>query len=207
MGVCTSSAQQAPVPPGVVQSGLLTPGSERDDPFTQTLSSQQNFPPSPPSSLENKSECIDNVLQREKSIEQEFDDAFVTQVYNYLSLGYPSLAKKFDFEFSKITKISVEDLRRDDCNTNAKGYIGAPEGSGSDVRGMQDGCCERWRALRLYIREWARQQPNMVSRDGTANKDWGARARKGSWASSLGLSQPSITIVIQPNSRKETMCF
>ena len=182
MGVCAASAQEALAPPKLVQSGLLTPDAERDDPFAQATGHHQQLPPSPPSSFEDKGQCIDHIIQREKTIEEEFNDAFVTQIYNYLSLGYPALARKFDFELSKITKIPVEDLRRDDCNTNAKGYVGAPEGSGSDVRGMQDGQCERWLALRLYVREWARQQPNMASKNEGANKDWGATARKGSWA-------------------------
>jgi len=166
----------------MIQSGLLTPGEERDDPFTPALESKQQLPPSPPGSFENKAGRIDDVLQREKTIDEEFDDAFVTQIYNYLSLGYPSLAQKFDYELSKITKVPVETLRRDDCNANAKGYVGAPEGTGSDMRGMQEGHCERWIALRLYVREWARQHPHMLTTDDGPNKDWGARARKGSWA-------------------------
>ena len=182
MGVCATSAQEALAPPKIIQSGLLTPEVERDDPFTQALETNQQLPPSPPSSFENKAGGIDDILEREKTIEEEFDDPFVTQVYNYLSLGYPSLAQKFDFELSKITKVSVEQLRRDDCSANAKGYVGAPEGTGSDMRGMQDGQCERWIALRLYVREWARQHPHMISGHAGPNKDWGARARKGSWA-------------------------
>jgi len=182
MGVCALSAQEALAPPQMIRSGLLTPGEERDDPFTPALESKQQLPPSPPSSFENKVGGIDDVLQREKTIDEEFDDAFVTQIYNYLSLGYPSLAQKFDYELSKITKVPVETLRRDDCNANAKGYVGAPEGTGLDMRGMQEGHCERWIALRLYVREWARQHPHMLSKDDGANKDWGARARKGSWA-------------------------
>lgn len=182
MGVCALSAQEALAPPPMIRSGLLTPGEEHDDPFTPALGSKQQLPLSPPGSFENNAGCIDDVLQREKTIDEEFNDAFVTQIYNYLSLGYPSLAQKFDCEISKITKVPVETLRRDDCNANAKGYVGAPEGTGSDMRGMQEGQCERWMALRLYVREWARQHPHMLTRDDGPNKDWGARARKGSWA-------------------------
>ena len=182
MGVCAASVQEVLQPPRMLQCGLLTPDVERDDPFLQAQESSQQLPPSPPSSLESKAGGIDDVIRRERTIEGEFDDAFITQVYNYLSLGYPSLASKFDYELSKITQIPVEQLRRDDSNANAKGYVGAPEGTGSDIRGMQEGQCERWAALRLYVREWARQHPHMLSRNGDANKDWGARARKGSWA-------------------------
>ena len=182
MGVCAASVQEALQPPRVLQCGLLTPDVERDNPFLQAQGSSQQLPPSPPSSLESRAGGIDDVTSRERTIEGEFDDTFITQVYNYLSLGYPSLASKFDHELSKITQVPVEQLRRDDSNANAKGYVGAPEGTGSDIRGMQDGQCERWVALRLYVREWARQHPHMLSRNGDANKDWGARARKGSWA-------------------------
>lgn len=183
MGVCAASVQSALMSPKPIQSGLLTPEEEREDPLTvKQPQSNQLLPPSPPSSLEGKASCIDTVLQVEQEIEKEFCDAFITQIYNYLSLGYPALARKYDDELSKITRISVAELRRDDSQTNAKGYVGAPEGSGVDVRGMQEGQCERWCALRKYVREWARQQPNMMAQNAAANEDWGARARKGSWA-------------------------
>ena len=183
MGVCASSVQSTVQSPKPVQSGLLTPDDERDDPFVVGgIRDGQLLPPSPPPSLEGKTSCIDSVLQLEQEIDKEFSDVFITQIYNYLSFGYPALARKYDEELCKITKIPLEDLRRDDIKTNAKGYVGAPEGSGSDVRGMQEGQCERWCALRKYVREWARQQPNMIPREGAANEDWGARARKGSWA-------------------------
>ncbi|KAL8712453.1 MAG: hypothetical protein Q9220_003301 [cf. Caloplaca sp. 1 TL-2023] len=184
MGVCATSAQK-PAAPAIVQTGLLTPQVEKDDPFAPTnqTSAMQQLPPSPPTSVgSSKSSCLNEVLSREKSIEDEFHDGFVTQVYNYLSLGYPALARKYDHELSKITRIPVESLRQDDAHTNVKGYVGAPEGTGCDMRGVQEGQCERWTALRLYITEWARQQPRMGVRDGAANEDWGARARKGSWA-------------------------
>ncbi|KAL8666937.1 MAG: hypothetical protein Q9168_007390 [Polycauliona sp. 1 TL-2023] len=201
MGVCGASAVSAT--PAIFQTGLLTPAVERDDPFASTTAQtskqsqqqlQQNtnllLPPSPPNPT-NIDTSIDSICrpkedetlaQQQKAIEDEFHDGFITQVYNYLSLGYPSLARKYDDELSKITRIPIEDLRRDDGNTNAKGYVGAPEGNGCDMRGVKDGSCERWTALRLYIFEWAKQQPKMRGREGGANEEWGARARKGSWA-------------------------
>ncbi|KAL8733987.1 MAG: hypothetical protein Q9166_001748 [cf. Caloplaca sp. 2 TL-2023] len=183
MGVCALSAQK-PASPEILQRGLLTPAVERDDPFAPTSqTSTQQLPPSPPTSIgSNRTSCLDQVLYHEKVIEQEFHDGFVTQVYNYLSLGYPALARKYDHELSKITRVPVENLRQDDKHANAKGYVGAPEGTGCDLRGVQEGQCERWTALRLYVTEWAKQQPRMGVRDGAANEDWGARARKGSWA-------------------------
>ena len=182
MGVNHASAQAKMTVPRALRSGLLTPTFERGDPF-QTNGDYGNhqLPPSPPSSLEDSK--IDDKLRRELSMEQELNDAFVTQVYNYLSLGYPSLARKFDEELSKITRVPVEELRKDDGRANTKGYVGAPEGTGTDVRGVMEGDlrCERWCALRTYVREWGRQQPEMGVRE-DADGGWGARARKGSWA-------------------------
>ncbi|KAI4221776.1 MAG: hypothetical protein L6R36_006652 [Xanthoria steineri] len=182
MGVCALSAM--PATPAVFQTGLLTPAVERDDPFVPTgPASKGHLPPSPPESDISSKACgLNQVLSQEKAIEAEFHDGFITQVYNYLSLGYPALARKYDDELSRITKVPIDNLRQDDQHTNAKGYIGAPEGTGCDLRGVQDGQCQRWTALRLYIFEWAKQQTRMGVRDGAANEDWGARARKGSWA-------------------------
>ncbi len=183
MGVCAASMQDTLMPPKLVQTGLLTPAVEHEDPFSKRPpSSNHQLPPSPPSSLENETLCLNRILTQEESIDREFNDAFVTQIYNYLSLGYPSMARKYDAELAKITKVPLSDLRRDDEHTNAKGYIGAPEGSGVEVSGVLDGQCGRWLALRLYVREWAKQQPGMVEKVGGAGGDWGARARKGSWA-------------------------
>ena len=182
MGVNAAGIQAKMVVPQALRSGLLTPTSERDDPLSAggDYGSHQ-LPPSPPGLQEDSK--IDNTLRRELSIEQELNDNFVTQVYNYLSLGYPSLARKFDEELSKITRVPIEDLRKDDGRANTKGYVGAPEGTGTDVRGVMEGStrCERWCALRKYVREWGRQQPEMGAR-GEADGGWGARARKGSWA-------------------------
>lgn len=182
MGVNAAAAQVKMAVPRPLRSGILTPALERGDPFAANGDyGSHQLPPSPPSSLEDNK--IDSTLQRELSIEQELNDTFVTQVYNYLSLGYPSLARKFDEELSIITRVPIEELRKDDGMVNAKGYVGAPEGTGSDMRGAMEGerKCERWCALRRYVREWGRQQPEMGVRE-EADSGWGARARKGSWA-------------------------
>ncbi|KAJ5602174.1 hypothetical protein N7510_011708 [Penicillium lagena] len=108
-----------------------------------------------------------------KTTLDEFHDGFVTQIYNYLSLGYPCLARYYDRELSRISGISVERLRQDDLQTDAKGYVVAST-STSQLS------CMRWKALRLYIHEWARQQPSME--DDTNVEAWGMRERRGSWA-------------------------
>ncbi|KAH6711171.1 hypothetical protein BKA61DRAFT_556142 [Leptodontidium sp. MPI-SDFR-AT-0119] len=110
----------------------------------------------------------------EDALLEEFDDTFVTQVYNYLSLGYPSLARAYDEELSHISSCSQEELRVDDSKKNVKGYIGIAEG-------VQEEHCPRWKALRVYILEWARQHPSM-SNGAASPSAWGVRARRGSWA-------------------------
>jgi len=121
------------------------------------------------------------MLVLEQEIDHEFHDGFVTQVYNYLSLGYPALARNFDYELSKISRIPIEELRRDDQLADVKGYVGVPEGSGVNEDGVTGGKCMRWMALRLYIREWARQKSKMTGSDDGVDA-WGTRARRGSWA-------------------------
>ena len=183
-GVCHLSDKDNPTSSKLLQTGLMTPQVEREDPFAKSnLTGKQQLPSSPSnSSIETRIGGLDDVLLLEQKIETEFHDGFVTQIYNYLSIGYPSLGRKYDEELSKISKMPIEELRQDDVRKNTKGYVGAPEGTGSDMASVQDGQCTRWTALRLYIREWARQQPHMVEPDMGANNDWGVRARRGSWA-------------------------
>ncbi|KAI0156450.1 hypothetical protein GGR57DRAFT_82540 [Xylariaceae sp. FL1272] len=141
--------------------------------------------------------------EREKLLLAEFDDAFVTQVYNYISLGYPATARAFDDELSKISGICVEELRRDDTLKVSKGFMlrmemnassGSSSSSGTDSSGDERMVSPedserrarhkppRWRALKLYIREWARQHPSLNGGDDTSHLAWGVRARRGSWA-------------------------
>lgn len=126
-----------------------------------------------------------------KQIEEEFNDSFVTQIYNYLSLGYPCVARYYDHELSKISGIKIEDMREDDLHTDARGYVVAPEADLANATGTGTAsgdrdrsgdaeaglACMRWKALRLYIQEWARQQPSMID-----DKRWGVPERRGSWA-------------------------
>jgi hypothetical protein len=113
--------------------------------------------------------------QRDRKIAAEFDDGFVTQVYNYLSLGYPATARAFDEELSKISRIPISELTGNDEKQLANGHLFdiKIEGTSEDER------CPRWRALKIYILEWARQHPDLDSLDPLA---WGVRERRGSWA-------------------------
>ncbi|XXG97921.1 Chitinase 2 [Hypoxylon texense] len=146
----------------------------------------------------------------EERIAAEFDDAFVTQVYNYISLGYPATARAFDEELSKISGIDLEELRKDDHMKVDKGFMlhmemsihkgnsmtdkGTPmtdSDSGEETRfrspeeaerrGRRKPKPPRWIALKLYIREWARQHPSLNDA-GHGEMAWGVRARRGSWA-------------------------
>ena len=123
--------------------------------------------------------------KEEERILEEFNDAFVTQVYNYLSLGYPSMARPFDDELARISKVDVEELRGDDEGKAGRGYVGLSdihdlEGKErvGEVEGYGKG--PRWKALRLYILEWAKQHPGGLGEDDVGG--WGVRERRGSWA-------------------------
>lgn len=117
----------------------------------------------------------------------EFHDGFVTQIYNYLSLGYPCIARYYDCELSEVSGIPIAELRKDDLRTDAKGYTGVTQGPVNGANGAER--CMRWAALRLYIHEFAKQQqplqqqpqPKAVESAPTI-ETWGVRERKGSWA-------------------------
>ncbi|PTB63009.1 hypothetical protein BBK36DRAFT_1144074 [Trichoderma citrinoviride] len=114
--------------------------------------------------------------ERDEKILQEFGEDFVTQVYNYLSLGYPAMARGFDEELSRISHIGIDELRRDDEKQMAKGHMVEMK---LDVNAPEEERCPRWAALRAYITEWARQHPDLDNLDPLA---WGVRERRGSWA-------------------------
>ncbi|OAA67485.1 hypothetical protein ISF_03661 [Cordyceps fumosorosea ARSEF 2679] len=126
---------------------------------------------------------LDERLQQEKAraerddkIALEFGDEFVTQVYNYLSLGYPAMARSFDEELAKISRVSVAELCRDDDQQLAKGHMLEMR---LDDETPEEARCPRWRALRVYILEWARQHPDLDNLNPLA---WGVHERRGSWA-------------------------
>ena len=182
-------------------TGLMTPRPESAgtvNPFEQSFavpgvaaSATEGLktPPTPPSSMKGADlVSIDSALNHERELdkvmEQEYSDAFITQVYNYLSLGYPSLARPFDEELSKISRMAIADLRKDDqvAKATPRGYIRlGPDFEGGGGEGLTEDSCVRWQALKLYVREWARQEKNMVKVDGPGG-NWGTGARRGSWA-------------------------
>lgn len=204
-GMCQRGESDAvssrPVTPP--RSGIQTPAVERANPFEPSTPGRGQRTPgrrakmnllaltSTTSTMTNGEDLftstVDKKLMLERQIEQEFPDRVVTQIYNYLSLGYPSLAWAFDEELAKISRIPVEDLRKDDGQMDAKGYVGVPEGSGCEEVDVVGGNCRRWEALRLYVREWARQSPGFMSEGerlkGGRMEAWGggAAVRKGSW--------------------------
>lgn len=169
---------------------ITTPTVERQDPFATAFGVER--PPSRPGSsrsskgvqmlagIEERLKAQAESSKLEAAFEEEFDDSFVTQVYNYLSLGYPALARSYDEELSKISKISTEELRRDDAQLTAKGHVGIQNGP-DKMSTVLNGRCARWKALNVYIREWARQHP-VIEGDAEGPGAWGVRARRGSWA-------------------------
>ena len=174
-------------------TGLVTPKNEPANPFhlahNEARPIGMHTPPTTPIGLDDSDlGHLDAVLVTEKQLDtvmdDEYPDSFITQVYNYLSLGYPSLARPFDEELSKISRIPMIDLRQDDQKAKAtpRGYIRlGPDFEGGGGEGMTEDSCMRWQALKRYIREWARQEKNMVPTDGVFG-NWGTGARRGSWA-------------------------
>jgi hypothetical protein len=112
--------------------------------------------------------------QLDERIQHEFDDKFVTQLYNYLAFGYPCIAREYDEELSKITGIPVEELRQDDASQGATGYVGIDQSSNIE------GKCHRWFALKAYVHEWARQQPRSTDPENPLGP-WSGIVRRGSW--------------------------
>jgi len=199
-GYCVAEESGEYLSPNMPGPTLIqTPRVEHEDPFSSAFArgGRTDGTSSPMSRdsgirmMASIDESLDAEMARakaEESLLEEFNDAFVTQVYNYLSLGYPSLARQYDAELARISRIPEEELRVDDCKKDAKGYIGIAPSNGNDsapdkskANGDYTGYCARWKALRIYILEWARQNPSM-SQGATSPSAWGVRARRGSWA-------------------------
>jgi len=85
------------------------------------------------------------------------------------------MARAFDEELSKISHMSIEELEVDDAKQMASGHLMQP----AEAEMAEENRCPRWRALKMYIFEWARQHPDLDSLDPLA---WGVRERRGSWA-------------------------
>lgn len=128
--------------------------------------------PFDPSIRHRYTDDVDRKLNPQDEFNDEIDDGFVTQIYNYLSLGYPCVAHCYDHELSKISSIPVNDLRQDDLHTDSKGYVGVIEGAPGNIWSTGQACM-RWLALRVYIQEWTRQQPWAVEDDSDIIEAWG----------------------------------
>ena len=208
-GLCQKDDTRPTRPVTPLRSGLQTPafeagnhvGSRTPGHGTKTPRKIQPWagsaflPLTPPRSKNERSidsftAALDQKLSLERQIDEEFPPRVITQIYNYLSLGYPPLARPFDDELSKISRISIVELRKSDRSGTGtmKGHIGAPETEGEaeeDEDGRVRGC-RRWEALRLYVREWARQSSGFAEQRALPNVGtgmWGNNApvRKGSW--------------------------
>ncbi|KAL4901007.1 hypothetical protein BDW74DRAFT_160560 [Aspergillus multicolor] len=161
----------------ILLTGLITPRHDMEDTtdlLDESSEAEGPLPQNPQLAVQSpKNDPYHNEYTKE-----EFNDAFVTQIYDYLSLGYPSIARYYDYELSKVSGVSVAALRADDSIVDAKGHVGMHDLSGN---GVVNDVCMRWTALRLYIQEWARQQPQVLNA-GRDRDPWGFRERKGSWA-------------------------
>lgn len=209
-GCCTDVDSRLSLPPTGLVTPCRTPTREKDNPFNALgMTSAMDMvgfsnrtaqlPPSPPASNAgaslspitslSKPYRDDNDDDQECTLDFEFPDSFITQVYNYLSLGFPAIARDFDGELSKISGIEVEQLRMDDGMAEARGYVRLGEDEPSCLReGIEAGECRRWRALRMYCREWGRQMgvgemgAGRKRRMEDPHRAWGLPGRKGSWA-------------------------
>jgi hypothetical protein len=190
-GYCVTDEAEQYLSPTLDRPHLLqTPHVEREDPFSSAFASTGSGTKSPKtlrSSGVGMIAGLDERLQAEvartkaeEALLAEFDDSFITQVYNYLSLGYPTLARQYDDELAKISRIPTDDLSADDSSKQAQGYIGIAPGS-PGRSGEPQPVSARWKALKIYIHEWAVQHPSL-SGDGRDPNAWGVRARRGSWA-------------------------
>jgi hypothetical protein len=199
-GYCVAEESGEYLTPSVKGPMLIqTPYAEQDDPFSLAFSDDLVANGDKPSKSQDSgirmlvgvNETLKAEVQKSRAQEAllaEFDDSFVTQVYNYLSLGYPSLARPYDAELARISRIPEDQLRIDDDKKDARGYIGIGDPSSSNGSTPEEGgddenagYCARWKALRIYIMEWAHQHPSM-SHGVTSPSAWGVRARRGSWA-------------------------
>lgn len=208
-GFCQKDETGPTKPSTPLRSGIQTPATEQSNPFGtwtpargsktpkrqggQLWGGSAFMPLTPPRSRNEKSNdnftaALDKKLQLERQIDEDFPPRVITQIYNYLSLGYPPIARPFDEELSKISRISIAELRRDDRSDSgtARGHVGAPETEGDAVEdddGKVKGC-RRWEALRMYVREWARQSPLFQTDQHIAKVGatfWGPAVRRGSW--------------------------
>lgn len=176
-GCCVNTGHTPPRGP----TGILTPRIEKENVLETPCPTPATslLPPTPPASNADFA-CIDEKLAVELTIEEEYGDDFVTQVYNYLSLGYPSMARPFDAELSKISRIPIAELRQDDHLAKSRGYIRLGADGNLTSAEITEESCMRWRALRIYIREWAKQHPGMAGESIAGGM--GTAVRRGSWA-------------------------
>ncbi|KAI0809457.1 hypothetical protein GGR55DRAFT_689597 [Xylaria sp. FL0064] len=195
----------SPIDPFASAFGASVDGSGTQSPVWQPGSRQTSLHKQTLSGLGDKLERELGRKEREEAVLAEFEDAFVTQVYNYLSLGFPATARIFDDELSKISGICVEELRKDDNVKVGKGFMlemeisasrSSTDNSSTDSSGDERMVSPteyaferrsrhkppRWKALKLYIHEWARQHPSLNNDDDSGPPAWGVRARRGSWA-------------------------
>lgn len=161
-GKASGPRNDAPTPPP-------TPPSQGLNPFQNVLVQRVEPPAAKPAPSPE---------EKERRIEAEFTDGFVTQLYNYLSLGYPVTARAFDEELSAMSGATVEELRAEDEEVMRRGHVCDTEVE----RCPAERQCPRWRALREYVKEWARGQEDLeTGRKGVVGLGVGIWGGRGSW--------------------------
>merc|ERR1711939_1133740 len=186
MGMCQAGMWQPQSPRDGLRSGIQTPApgtpaTERWNPFETAMPARGSHTPGRGSHTPGRRRPVSGISFLPLTPPRSQDgDEFTNTIDKK-----PQLEKQIEEELSKISRIPLEELRKDDYQADAKGYVGAPEGDGCDESQVIGGRCKRWEALKLYVHEWARQSPNFADERRRAalgaDDDWGARARRGSW--------------------------
>lgn len=146
-------------PPSPAGSGMWSAPAPGPALRSQGLNPFQNVIPvqPPPPTQPQRAKPTLCPEEKEKRIQEEFTDEFVTQLYNYLSLGYPATARAFDGELGAAAGMSEDEVRTGDEVVLKRGHIcdGLVGGLPVERRGR------RWWALREYVLAWARGQESL----------------------------------------------
>lgn len=147
-------------------------GHQGESSASSDVTSEHGEHPFDPSIRHGYTDDVGRELNPQDDFNDTVHDGFVTQIYNYLSLGYPCVAHCYDHELSRISNIPVNDLRQDDLHTDSKGYVDVIEGTPGSIWSTGQTCL-RWLALRVYIQEWTKQQPWVAEDDSDIIEAWG----------------------------------
>ncbi|SPO05118.1 uncharacterized protein DNG_07803 [Cephalotrichum gorgonifer] len=169
-GPCTGALSPPPTPP---MSGMWSAATPQPQPApSQGLNRFQKASAAPEKPTAPTKPAL-TPEEKERRISAEFTDAFVTQLYNYLSLGYPVTARAFDAELCAVTGMSEVDITGGDAKAMERGHM-----CNVDVeRCPAERQCPRWKALKAYVLKWAEDQEDLDE----VKVDFRAVGGRGSW--------------------------